>query len=66
MLTRNHERKGKAMKTELYTRVANNGRIIGKATRVVFADGYKVDFTERLPKRLAIPQAIAFRNREEK
>lgn len=54
------------MKTELYTRVANNGRIIGKATRVVFADGYKVDFTERLPKRLAIPQAIAFRNREEK
>jgi hypothetical protein len=39
------------------------GKRIGKATRVTFPDGQVIEFTERLPKRLAIQQAIEHREK---
>jgi len=42
-----------------YQLVASNGRPIRKATKVTFADGREVRFTERLSKREAIRQATA-------
>ena len=48
-----------------YTLMTATGRRIRKATRVTFGDGYKVSFTERMPRYLAIPQAIEIRKRDE-
>jgi hypothetical protein len=43
-------------KTETYS-LRLGGRYIKKATKVIFADGSEVKFMERMPARLAIPQA---------
>lgn len=40
------------------------GRHIRRASRVIFSDGYQVDFMESMPKGLAIVQAIQFRERD--
>jgi hypothetical protein len=48
-------------KVETYTLVSKiTGKPIRKATRVVFADGRKVDFIERLPKARAIRAAMDY------
>ncbi len=44
-----------------YQLIASNGRPIRKATKVTFADGREVRFTELLSKRDAIRQATAVR-----
>jgi hypothetical protein len=48
-----------APKVETYRLMTAGGRSIRKATRVVFSDGRKVEFTDRIPKRQAIKQAMA-------
>lgn len=53
-------------KVTTYLRVAANGRRIGKATRVTFPDGRKVDWMELLPAKVAIAQSIAHLEREAK
>ena len=50
---------------ETYNLHAANGRHIRKATRVRFADGQSIAFTERLSKREAIRQALIERQRQE-
>lgn len=40
-----------------YKLYASNGKYIRKATEVVFPNGQRVRFLERLPKSKAIPQA---------
>lgn len=47
-----------------YRQETATGHHIRRATRVTFADGYKVDFTELMPKGSAIRQAIEFRERK--
>lgn len=48
------------MKAETY-RLFLNGRYIRKSTRVVFADGSKIEFMDLMPKRQALAQAAAMR-----
>lgn len=52
------------MTVETYTLIASNGRKIRKATKVTFADGYCVRFTELIGKREAIRQAVIVRERD--
>lgn len=47
-----------------YRLVAGNGRPIRLATKVVFVDGTEVKFMERMPKKEAIAQALAFVQKE--
>lgn len=47
-----------------YQLVASNGRPIRKATKVTFADGREVRFTERMSKREALRQAAVLAERE--
>lgn len=44
------------IRVETYSLKARNGRHIRKATKVVFADGHEVAFTERLSRREALRQ----------
>jgi hypothetical protein len=44
---------------ESYNLQASNGRHIRTATRVRFADGRVVSFTEKMSKREALRQAVA-------
>jgi hypothetical protein len=50
-------------RVEEFRQFATNGRYARIATRVVFSDGQIVNFTERLPKRVAIEQAIRLKDR---
>lgn len=45
-----------APKVETYKLHAGNGRYIRQATKVVFADGTEVAFTEKMSKREALRQ----------
>lgn len=49
------------MKATDYNLKTKAGRHIRKATMVTFPDGYEVKFIERMPKVVAIRQALALR-----
>lgn len=49
---------------EDYNLKAKTGRHIRKATQVIFPDGYRMEFMEKMPKRAAIKQAIEERRKE--
>lgn len=49
---------------ETFDLFAANGRYIRKATRVRYADGRIVEFTERIPKGAALDQAAKFLARD--
>jgi hypothetical protein len=53
----------KTMTVSNYRMVASNGKAIRTATKVTFADGYVVRFTERMSKREAVKQATTVRNK---
>ena len=46
------------MKVETYTLTTKTGRRIRKATRVIFPDGRKIEFTELMSKKQALKQAL--------
>ena len=46
------------MKVETYILYAANGNRIRRASKVVFADGSEIKFTEKLGKKEAIKQAL--------
>ena len=50
--------KGESMKVETYTLTTKTGRRIRKATRVIFPDGRKIEFTELMSKKQALKQAL--------
>lgn len=50
---------------QTYNLLAQTGRHVRKATKVIFADGYVVKFIELMTKRAALAQAIEYRNRHE-
>lgn len=52
------------MKVENYRMIAGNGRHIRIATQVTFEDGYVIRFMDRMPKYLAVKQAIELRAKE--
>lgn len=45
------------MRVESYRLVAQSGRPVRTATRVVFEDGSRISFLDRVPKRQALMQA---------
>lgn len=53
----------KPPRAEDYSVNDRHGRHLRTATRVIFPDGVIVDFTERMPKKLAIAQAIEQRQK---
>lgn len=50
---------------ETYNLRAQTGNHVRKATKVIFADGFTVKFTERMTKRAAREQAAEYRARRE-